>query len=444
MLSAEYYLQRIAAALSGELEHDGNMLSAEHYLNRIWTLINSGGDGGDGGSVAAVIGQIAMYAGITAPAGWALCQGQTLSIAEFPQLYDVIGTTYGGDGVYTFMLPNMSSRIPIGVGQGADLSEYVLGAMGGQEVYDLEEWMLPSHTHGAEVSVWAYASGGGSSYPENNVWAGAETAGEMMYSANAPDVPMQNGIVEVSITPTDSPTEPVNVIQPYIAINYIIALTSDGTGEVVEIPWYNVWGKTCLAAYQPMLCDELEISYSNVANPGTYDAIPGSGSYDGPDLVVGHGWEFNGSSEYVNTGVIATETTTMLIRYTNADGFADILAGVIYNGNNYYITLQQSFDQIRFYWGDFQTITGPHQTGGVLGLSGPSGYLDGYMLETDIGVWINDGGEIYVGAINNSASPTFGDSGEFRIQLIAIYDDILDDAEMLEISTTMANVTFPA
>jgi microcystin-dependent protein len=87
-------------------------------------------------------GCLFQYAGGTAPSGWFLCQGQVLSISSYPSLYSVIGTTYGGDGVSTFALPDLRGRVPIGAGSG-----YSLGTTGGSETRTLTVNEMPSHNH---------------------------------------------------------------------------------------------------------------------------------------------------------------------------------------------------------------------------------------------------------------------------------------------------------
>ena len=79
----------------------------------------------------AFLGQISMFGGNFAPRGWAFCNGQPMSIAQNDALFTLIGTTYGGDGVTTFNLPNLESRLPVHFGQGTGLSSYALGQSSG-------------------------------------------------------------------------------------------------------------------------------------------------------------------------------------------------------------------------------------------------------------------------------------------------------------------------
>lgn len=89
------------------------------------------------------VGEIRGFAGATAPAGWLLCEGQVLSVAEHPQLFAVIGNAYGGDGITTFALPNSSGRVMRGAGSGN-----ALGSSGGADSVTLSASQMPAHTHG--------------------------------------------------------------------------------------------------------------------------------------------------------------------------------------------------------------------------------------------------------------------------------------------------------
>ena len=93
------------------------------------------------------IGEIVMFAGNFAPRGWALCDGQLLSISANQALFSILGTTYGGDGRTTFALPDLRGRAPIHPGTGPGLSTYRLGQRGGTETVTLNQLQIPSHTH---------------------------------------------------------------------------------------------------------------------------------------------------------------------------------------------------------------------------------------------------------------------------------------------------------
>src|ERR1700755_565539 len=93
------------------------------------------------------VGQILVFAGTFAPRGYVLCAGQLLPISQFDVLYNLIGTTYGGDGVSTFAVPDLRSRVPIHQGQGPGLSNYVIGTASGVENVTLISAQIPAHNH---------------------------------------------------------------------------------------------------------------------------------------------------------------------------------------------------------------------------------------------------------------------------------------------------------
>src|SRR3954470_13245240 len=141
------------------------------------------------------IGEIRMFGGNFAPVGWAFCQGQLLSIAENDTLFNLIGTTYGGDGQSTFALPDLRGRLPLGVGQGQGLQNYQLGEFGGVESVTLTSSQLASHTHPIDTSSFTGTTAcrkvqGNQQTPKKNVHA-AEAAGVTLpYSSASADQSM--------------------------------------------------------------------------------------------------------------------------------------------------------------------------------------------------------------------------------------------------------------
>ena len=113
------------------------------------------------------VGEIRLFAGTFAPAGWMLCDGQLLPISENETLFNLIGTTYGGDGQTTFAVPNLCGRTPIHMGQGAGLSNRVIGENGGTETVTVTTQQIPTHTHFAQAQLAAANHQG----PGGNVWA---------------------------------------------------------------------------------------------------------------------------------------------------------------------------------------------------------------------------------------------------------------------------------
>src|SRR5436305_10346690 len=127
------------------------------------------------------VGEIRIFAGNFAPAGWMFCDGQLLPISENETLFNLIGTTYGGDGQSTFALPDLRGRVPLHLGQGPGLSNnYILAENGGVEQVTLTTAQIPAHTHPAQCS-----SGGGSpsSDPKNGVWTPSDVG---QYNTGAP------------------------------------------------------------------------------------------------------------------------------------------------------------------------------------------------------------------------------------------------------------------
>ncbi|MEO8169078.1 MAG: tail fiber protein [bacterium] len=148
-----------------------------------------------------------------APRGWAFCQGQILPIAQNQALFSLLGTTYGGNGQTTFALPDLRGRVPIGEGQGPGLSAYFLGQQGGAETHTLTANEMPAHTHlvSADTSVGS-SDKPGSKLPARNA-AGVPEYGN---TANAQMAATMLGVAGES--------QPHSIMQPYLVLNWIIAL----------------------------------------------------------------------------------------------------------------------------------------------------------------------------------------------------------------------------
>jgi microcystin-dependent protein len=162
------------------------------------------------------IGEIKMFGGNFPPSGWLFCQGQLLPISENETLFNLIGTTYGGDGQETFGLPNMASRVPVHMGTGSGLSTYQIGEIGGVEAVTLTTNQIPQHTHAAVT-----ASTGQVSAAPNAILADAQTTqvGPRIYATPATPVNMNAN----TITPAGG-SQPHDNFQPTLAINFIISL----------------------------------------------------------------------------------------------------------------------------------------------------------------------------------------------------------------------------
>lgn len=160
------------------------------------------------------VGEIRMFAGNFAPNGWMFCEGQTLAISENETLFQLIGTTYGGDGQSTFNLPNLASRVPIHMGTGPDGTTYQIGEMAGTEQETLTVQQIPAHSH-----VVRCHSGGtnNSTNPQDSVWNPSDSN---QYSTNiAGLVSMNPG----AISPAGG-SQPHENTQPFLCINFIISL----------------------------------------------------------------------------------------------------------------------------------------------------------------------------------------------------------------------------
>jgi microcystin-dependent protein len=158
------------------------------------------------------IGEVRLVGFNFAPVDWALCNGQQLSISENSTLYTLIGTTYGGDGVNTFNLPNLQGRTPVHQGTNGS-NTYVIGQLGGAENVTVLANQYPAHTHTLSASS---NTSGGVNNPNGNV------LGELanVYSATAPNGTMGSS----TLSPAAGGNQPHNNLQPFLAMNWIIAL----------------------------------------------------------------------------------------------------------------------------------------------------------------------------------------------------------------------------
>lgn len=166
------------------------------------------------------VGQIMLFAGNFAPTGWFLCAGQTLAIQQYAALFAIIGTTYGGNGVTTFNLPDLRSRVPVGANLGGNppgLTPYALGEPAGVENVTLLQTQIPAHTH----LVSASSNSGDQVSPANNYIAtGVDSQGGSVtaFTANAPNVHLNTNALTLV-----GGSQPHTNIQPVLGCNYIIA-----------------------------------------------------------------------------------------------------------------------------------------------------------------------------------------------------------------------------
>jgi microcystin-dependent protein len=159
------------------------------------------------------IGQIILFAGNFEPVGWAFCDGRTLAISQNSALFNLIGTTYGGDGQQTFNLPNLAGRFPIHNGQGPGLSNHILGEIAGAEVVTLQTNQLPAHNHTAKGSP-----SGNVVNPAGRFWSTDPGGNTAAYTGSG------NGQMAADAIGPNSGGQPHDNLPPFLAMNYIIAL----------------------------------------------------------------------------------------------------------------------------------------------------------------------------------------------------------------------------
>jgi microcystin-dependent protein len=159
------------------------------------------------------VGEIRMFGGNFPPSGWAFCQGQSMAISENDTLFNLIGTTYGGDGQETFNLPDLQGRLPMHMGQGSGLSNYTIGEKAGVETVTLTTQSLPIHNHAFVASINAALS----TDPTNQVIA--QTSQIHLFTEAGINRQMNAN----SLTPAGG-SQPHENLQPYLCISFIVSL----------------------------------------------------------------------------------------------------------------------------------------------------------------------------------------------------------------------------
>ncbi len=165
---------------------------------------------------------ITCFAGDFAPKAWAFCNGQTLAIAQNQALFALLGTTFGGNGTTSFMLPNLQNRAPVGTGQGPGLGNYTLGQAGGSATTTLTIANMPQHNHNGNLPV---------SLPCNNA-AGTEASPDGMVPAGFTQGYAAAATASINMAaPAYTTTiqnagggQPFSKMPPYLGMNYIICL----------------------------------------------------------------------------------------------------------------------------------------------------------------------------------------------------------------------------
>jgi microcystin-dependent protein len=156
------------------------------------------------------VGEIRMFAGNFAPAGWMFCEGQLLPISENETLFQLIGTTYGGDGESTFALPDLRGRIPIHQGNG-----FILAETGGAEEITLTVPQIPAHSH----ALLGTANNASATAPADNVPAAISIFGVRAYGSDAP----KTNLLASAVGPVGG-SQPHTNFQPYLCVDFIISL----------------------------------------------------------------------------------------------------------------------------------------------------------------------------------------------------------------------------
>lgn len=154
------------------------------------------------------VGEIRMFAGNFAPAGWMFCEGQLLPISENETLFNLIGTTYGGDGQSTFALPDLRGRLPLHMGNG-----FILAETGGAEEITLTVNQIPAHSH----PLLASSSSGTLATPVNNLLAESVTINPYIQD-------QANSNMNAAAVSAIGGSQPHTNFQPYLCINFIISL----------------------------------------------------------------------------------------------------------------------------------------------------------------------------------------------------------------------------
>jgi microcystin-dependent protein len=158
------------------------------------------------------VGEIRLFAGSFAPAGWMTCDGQLLPISEYDTLFNLIGTTYGGDGQSTFALPDLTARVPIHAGTNGT-SSYTLAENGGVTSVSLSSQQIPAHSHALIAST-----GAGTTDSPSGALLGTSSS-VALYNPSTPNQSLAAGAL-----PVQGGSQPHDNLQPFLALTFIISL----------------------------------------------------------------------------------------------------------------------------------------------------------------------------------------------------------------------------
>jgi microcystin-dependent protein len=161
------------------------------------------------------IGEVRIFGGNYAPVGWLLCNGASVSISQYEALFTLIGTTYGGDGVQNFNVPNLCGRIPVGMGQAQGMQAYALGQQGGADGVALADVNHPQHTHELHATTNA-----GSQSTAATAYLGS-SATVSIYTQRAPATALSSNAIGPS---SATPATPHENRMPSLTLTYIICV----------------------------------------------------------------------------------------------------------------------------------------------------------------------------------------------------------------------------
>jgi microcystin-dependent protein len=161
------------------------------------------------------VGEVRAFPFNFPPTGWALCNGQLLSIAQNTALFSLLGTQFGGDGRTNFALPNLQGNVPLDFGQGPGLTPYNMGDSSGVSAVTLLNSQMPAHNHNANCNSGL----GNKPKPNGSYWA-SDAAGILSEYAAAPD----GSQMDPQAIALAGGSQPHNNMQPYLTLNFCIAL----------------------------------------------------------------------------------------------------------------------------------------------------------------------------------------------------------------------------
>lgn len=165
------------------------------------------------------VGEIRLFAGNYAPVGWAFCAGQTVSISQYQQLFTLLGTLYGGDGIQTFNLPDLRGRLPVGQGDGPGLTDRTIGQAFGSPNVTLLPSQMPAHAH----TIQATNTTASTITPGPDLLPGTIPSPNVFYDAGTANPPGKNAFAPAAIGQTGG-AQPHSNQMPTAALNYIIAM----------------------------------------------------------------------------------------------------------------------------------------------------------------------------------------------------------------------------